>query len=100
MLASRTEVVILTVSINNILKEITANDSEEAVVLVIQLLEVHVFDGVGDLILESLVHYSRIFVDSLSFIMMKLELVLVGRCSIWWYCGVYSQVGRVGPCHG
>ena len=79
------------------IKKIVEGESEESGVLVPQLLEVRVFGGVHDLILECLIHFSYILVDSLSFIMLKLELVLEGSGGVRWYHGVYSRSVKVVP---
>ena len=74
--------------------QIAACESEEADVLVIQLLEISVFDGVDGFILECLVHCYHILVDYIYVIVLKLELVLVGRGGILWHCGVYYWVSQ------
>ena len=77
------------VPIKQMTKEITAHDSEETGVIVLQFFEVCVFSGVDDLIIECLVHCSHIFVDSPSFIMLKLKFISVGHVIIRWHHGVY-----------
>ena len=57
------------------LDNIDAYESKETGVLVIQLIEVRVFDGVNDLILECFIHCPHIIVDFLSFVLLKLKLV-------------------------
>ena len=82
------------------LKYISLRDSKESAVLFLRLFEVRVFDFVDNLIIDWLINCSRIILDYLFFILMKLELVLVGHGGIQWYSGVYSPVGQVVPCHG
>ena len=79
------------------LKYIMAHDSKESIVVVIQLLEVCVLYGVNELLLDCIVHCFHIFVDSLYFILLKLELVSVVRGGILWYHGLYSLIRQVGP---
>ena len=62
----------------------------------LKFLEVRVFGGFNDLILECLFHHSHIFIDYPSFVMLKLELALVGHGGIQRHHGVYSLVGQVG----
>ena len=85
------------VSIEHMLKKIAARESEGDGVLVLQLLEVRFFNGVHDFILDVLIHCDHILVDSPPFIMLSLELVLVGCSGVWWDCGLYSRVMRVDP---
>ena len=66
----------LSISINKTIEKIAARDSKEAVVLFIQLLKLHVFNGVYDLVPDGFIHCDPIFIDSLSFVMLKLELFL------------------------
>ena len=80
------------VSIDQMLEEIVVRHSEESSVLIIQLLEVHVFDGVDDLILDCPVRCFHIFVYSPSSVVLTLELVLVGLGRVWCYGGLYYQV--------
>ena len=88
------------ISIEYMPKNIAECDPEEVGLLVLQLPELHVFDGVNDLILEWLVHCYRIFVAYLSFFILNLGLVLVVRVIVWRHRGVYFWVGWVGPHHG
>ena len=46
----------LYIYIEKMLEYITARDSKESGVIIIQLFEVHVFDGVYGLVLEGFVH--------------------------------------------
>ena len=75
-------------------------DSKEAGVLVLQLIQVCIFDGVGDFILECLIHFTCIIVDSPSFVMLKLELTSEGYVGVPWFNGVYFWVRRVGSHRG
>ena len=54
------------IAIEKILKEIAARDCGEAGEFILQYLEVHVFDRVGDMILESLIYFPRIVIYYLS----------------------------------
>ena len=63
------------VLIKQIIKNIVKRDSDKYGVLALQLLELHVFDGVDDLIIECLIHCPCILIYSTSFIILKLELV-------------------------
>ena len=75
------------ISIDNMLKNIVARDSEEYSVLILQLFQVRVFGGVYDLVLEGFIHCARILVDYMSFIMLKLG----------FYCrSVVAFIGTVG----
>ena len=60
--------------IKKMLNNIASCDSEEVDVLIIQLPQVRVFNGVDDLVLEGFVHCDHILVDYPSLIMLKLEL--------------------------
>ena len=61
------------ISIEKILKKIAARDSKKYGALVLQILQVSVFGGVYDLVIEGFMHSSRIIVDFLSLIMLKLN---------------------------
>ena len=51
--------------IYHIIEEIMAHDSKKATVIVLQLIEVCVFDGIEDLVFECLIHCYRIILDYL-----------------------------------
>ena len=52
-----------------------AYEPEEAYVLILQLLQLRVFNGVYDLVLEIFIHCSRMLVDSLSFVVLDFEFL-------------------------
>ena len=82
--------------IKQIIQNILARDSGESGVLFLQLLDVCVFKSVCNMILECLlIHCLCVLVDSMSFSMFKLELVLEGRSGVNWYSGVYPGSGRL-----
>ena len=62
------------ISIDNMLKNIVARDSEEYSVLILQLFQVRVFGGVYDLVLEGFIHCTHILIDSTSSVVLNLEL--------------------------
>ena len=93
-------VVYFPISIELTLEDIAAHDSDKSGVLVIQLLEVHAFNVVDDFILDLLVHCSHILVDSLSFVVLELVLVLVGCGGVRRHREVYSRVRQFFPSHG
>ena len=78
-------------------EKIATRDSKEYSLIILQILEVRVFDGIDYLILNCLIYCTRILIDSTSFIMLKLELVSQGNGEICCYRVVYSQVRQVGP---
>ena len=82
------------------LGEIAARDSEEVGVFILQLLEVRVFMGVNDLILDLLVHHSRIIIYSPAFVILGLQLVPVVCIGVCWNHGVYSWVRCFGTSRG
>ena len=86
------------ISIDRILDKITARDSEESGVLILQLLQVSDFKGVYELVIEGFIRCVHILVDSTSFVTLKLDLFLYSCGRIGSYHGVYSQVGQAGPC--
>ena len=51
------------------------HDSEESSALIPQLPEVHIYNSIYDLDPEGLIHFDRILLYSLSFVMFKLELL-------------------------
>ena len=62
--------------IEKILEKIAVRDSKESCVLIIQRLQVHVFEGIYGLVLEGFIHCAHIIVDSTYLIMLKLEFFL------------------------
>ena len=57
------------------LSNISERDSEEYGVLILQPLEVRVFNSVYDFVIEGLIHCYRILVHYLYFFMLKLDLL-------------------------
>ena len=57
------------------LENIAALDSKEAGVLIPQLMQVHVFDDVYDLVLECFIRCAHIVIDSPFLVMWKLEVI-------------------------
>ena len=57
----------ITISINNMPEKIATHDSDEGGVLILQPLQVHVFDSVYDLVLEGFIHCACIILYYMSF---------------------------------
>ena len=62
----------LPISIEKMLDKIMAHESEEAGVLIPQLLEVHVFGGVYGLVIEGFIHCDCIILDYPFLVILKL----------------------------
>ena len=58
------------------LEKIPVRDFEESRVLIIKLLQVRVLVDLYVLVLEGFIHCAHILVDYLSFVLLKLELLL------------------------
>ena len=80
------------------LREITARDSQEHDVLVLEFLNVCIFNGVVDLIFKICVHYSCIFIDSTSLVALLLKLLLISPGGVWWNRGIHHGLVGVRPC--
>ena len=67
------------ISIKEIIENTVGRDSKEGGLLILQLLQVRVFDGVHEVVLDRFIHRALIILDSPYFFMLKLDLVSVGR---------------------
>ena len=66
------------ISIKEIIENTVGRDSKEGGLLILQLLQVRVFDGVHELVLDRFIHCALIILDSPYFFMLKLDFVSVG----------------------
>ena len=66
----------ISILIEKMLDKISSHDSKEDDVLIIQLIQVLVFDGVYELVLEGFIHCARIIVYYVYFVMLKFDCLL------------------------
>ena len=76
-----------------------ARDAKELGVLVFQFLELHVLDGVDELIIYCFVRRPCVVVNFISFIMLLFHLILVGRGGFHWDCKINFGFRRFHPRH-